>query len=261
MSGCHLVWVLGLFLSACSRPQAGDQGQAAGGEGNWSRIGAEFASPPAEFRIIQFSAHDGALLPMEKMKEAGIGGIELFMESDGYLKTEVAWENVRKNIEAANQAGLQVWMADDNGYPSGMAGGLLVEADPAFEVRGLRQVVKEGSGPGPVRLDLPKEAERFVQGLLCPVVDGRPILEKGTPVAVQPDRVETQGLAGPWKLFAFAVQVNREGTQAWSTQEQFKTNGRYGNLLNTAAMEKFVAMTHEEYARRFGPLKGKIAAF
>jgi len=261
MSGFQLVWVLGLFLSACSRPQAGDQGQAAGGEGNWSRIDAEFASPPAEFRIIQFSGHDGSPLPVEKMKEAGIGGVELFMESDGYLKKEAAWENMRKSIEAAHQAGMQVWVADDNGYPSGMAGGRIVEADPALEVRCLRQVIKEGSGPGPVRLDLPKEAERFVQALLCPVVDGRPVLEKGTLASVQPDRVEAQGLAGPWKLFAFAVQVNREGTQAWSTQEQFKTNGRYGNLLNTAAMEKFVAMTHEEYARRFGPLKGKIAAF
>ena len=147
------------------------------------------------------------------------------MQSDGYLKKEAAWENVRKNIEAANQAGLQLWVADDNGYPSGMAGGQLVEADPAFEVRGLRQMVKEGSGLGPVRLDLPKEAERFVQALLCPVLDGLPVLEKATLVPVQPDRVEAEGVAGPWKLYAFAVQVNREGTQARSTEEQFKTNG------------------------------------
>jgi len=257
----RLAILLAILGAGCSRPQAGDQGKASGGGGNWPRIDTEFANPPPEFRLIQFSAHDGALLPVEKMKEAGIGGIELFMESDGYLKTEVAWENVRKNIEAANQAGLQVWMADDNGYPSGMAGGQLVEADPAFEVRGLRQLTKEGSGPGPVRLDLPKEAEKFLAAFLCPVVDGLPVSEKGIPVPVESDRVEAQGIAGPWKLFVFVVQVNRDGTQAWSTEEQFKTNGRYGNLLNTAAMEKFVAMTHEEYARRFGPLKGKVAAF
>ena len=72
MNGLRLVWLLGLFLTGCSRPQAGDQGQAPGGEGNWPKIDAEFASPPAEFRLIQFSAHDGALLPIEKMKEAGI---------------------------------------------------------------------------------------------------------------------------------------------------------------------------------------------
>ena len=252
---------LGIVLSGWLAPLAAQPDPAKGEGGVWQKVDTDFANPPGEFRLIQFSAHDGALLPMGKMKEAGIGGIELFMQSDGYLKTEEAWENVRKNIEAANQAGLQVWIGDDNGYPSGMAGGRIVEADPAFEVRGLRQVVKEGSGPGPVRLNLPKEAERFVQALLCPVVDGRPVLEKGSPVPVQADRVETQGLAGPWKLFAFAVQVSREGTQAESTKEQFKTNGRYANLLNSAAMEKFLALTHEEYAKRFGPLQGKIKAF
>ena len=248
-------------LLAAMAVLAGVPGIAADKKEEWAAIDAGFTTPPAEFRLIQFSDQDGALLPIKKMKEAGIGGIELFMQSDGYLKTEAAWENVRKNIEAANQAGLQVWVADDNGYPSGMAGGQLVEADPAFEVRGLRQMVKEGSGLGPVRLDLPKEAERFVQALLCPVLDGLPVLEKATLVPVQPDRVEAEGVAGPWKLYAFAVQVNREGTQARSTEEQFKTNGRFGNLLNRAAMEKFVAMTHEEYARRFGPLKGKVTAF
>ena len=261
MNGLRLVWLLGLFLTGCSRPQAGDQGQAPGGEGNWPKIDAEFASPPAEFRLIQFSAHDGALVPFEKMAEAGIGGIELYMQSDGYLKKEAAWENVRKNLEAAQKVGFQVWMADDNGYPSGMAGGQIVEADPALEVRCLRQVVQEGNGAGPVRLDLPKESEKFVAAIICPTEDGRPVLEKGTAVPVQPDRVETQGLAGPWQLFAFAVQVNREGTQAASTKEQFLTNGHYGNLLNPAAMEKFVSLTHEEYARRFGPLKGKIRLF
>jgi len=248
-----LLSLLGTLLVGCSRPQAGEDKKATPGEGSWPRIDAEFAQPPADFRIIQFSAHEGALVPFEKMAEVGIGGIELFMQSDGYLQTEAAWENVRKNLEAAQKVGFQVWMADDNGYPSGMAGGRIVEADPALEVRCLRQVVQEGNGAGPVRLDLPKESEKFVAAIICPTEDGRPVLEKGTAVPVQPDRIETQGLAGPWQLLAFAVQVNREGTQAWSTEEQFKTNGRYGNLLNPAAMEKFVSLTHEEYARRFGP--------
>jgi hypothetical protein len=240
---------------------AGVPGIAADKKEGWASIDAGFTNPPAEFRIVQFSAHDGSLVPFEKMAAAGIGGIELFMQSDGYLKKEAAWENVRKNLEAAQKAGFQVWMADDNGYPTGMAGGQIVEADAALENRCLRQVIQEGNGSGPVRLDLPKEAEKFIHAFLCPVVDGNAVLEKGASIPVQADRIETQGLPGPWKLYAFAVQVNREGTQAASTKEQFLTNGRYGNLLNPAAMEKFVSLTHEEYARRFGPLKGKIRLF
>ncbi|MCX6845599.1 MAG: hypothetical protein NTU84_03370, partial [Verrucomicrobia bacterium] len=224
-------------------------------------MASEFAKPPAEFRLIQFSGHDGALMPMDKMAEAGIGGIELFMQSEGYLKSEEAWENVRKNIEAAKKAGLQVWMADENGYPSGLAGGRVVEADPALEARCIAQFVRDGNGSGLVRLDLPNGAEKFVHAFLYPLADGKPVLEKGKPVAIQPGYVETEGIEGPWRLCAYALQVLHEGNTASLTAADFKTNGRIPNLLQSAAMEKFVSLTHEEYARRFGPLAGKIDAF
>ena len=227
----------------------------------WASIDAGFTNPPAQFRFIQYSKHDGALLPYGKIKEAGIGGVMLFMQSAGYLNTEEAWQNIGKNIAAAQEAGLRIWVADDNGYPSGMAGGRVVEADPAFENRALREVSKDGNGPGPVRIDLPPQAEKFAHAFLYPLVEGVPVLEKGTVVPVQADRVESNGLEGSWRLCAFALQIVREGIQAEATKAGFQTNGRYPNLLDPAAMEKFVTLTHEEYARRFGPLKGKITAF
>ncbi len=229
--------------------------------GPWAAIDAGFANPPGEFRFIQYSKHDGALLPYAKLKEAGIGGVMLFMQSAGYLNTEEAWQNIGKNIAAAEEAGLRIWVADDNGYPSGMAGGRVVEADPAFENRGLREVSRDGNGPGPIRIDLPPQAEKFAYAFLYPLVDGGPVLEKGIVVPVQADRVETNGLEGSWRLCAFALQIVREGIQAEATKAGFQTNGRYPNLLDPAAMEKFVTLTHEEYARRFGPLQGKVTAF
>ena len=85
------------------------------GSGNWTTIEAGFANPPSEFRLGQYSAHDGALLPVEQMAAAGIGGVKLFLQSDGYLQTEQAWANVSNNIAAVKAAGLRLWMADDNG--------------------------------------------------------------------------------------------------------------------------------------------------
>ena len=228
---------------------------------DWKKVDAEFAKPPAEFRLVQSSKHDGALLPYAKMAESGIGGVKLFMQSDGYLRSEEAWDNMGKNIAAANEAGFDVWIADDNGYPSGMAGGLVVEADQNFETRCLVEVSRTGEGTSAVKLDLPPGAEKFVHAFLYPLVDGKPDFDRAQQVAVLADRVETMGLEGPWQLSAFAVQISREGTQAESTKEDFKTTGRYPNLLNAAAMEKFVALTHEEYAKRFGPLAGKVDVF
>lgn len=228
---------------------------------DWEKIDAEFADPPKEFRLVQYSKHDGALLPFDKMATAGIGGVKLFMQSDGYLRKEEAWENIGRNIAAAQEAGLQVWLADDNGYPSGLASGLVVEADPSFETRCLIEAVKDGEGPAAVKLELPRGAEKFVHAFLYPLVEGRPDFDRAQAVAVQDGVVETEGIEGPWRLCAFAVQISREGTQAETTKTGFQTTGRYPNLLNAAAMEKFVSLTHEEYAKRFGPLSGKVSTF
>jgi len=249
----------GFFLISCSREPSRDEGKSTAEA--WKKISDDFTKPPAEFRIVQFSAHDGALLPVDKMKEAGIGGIELFMQSSGYLKSDGAWDNVRKNIEAAKKAGLQVWMADDNGYPSGAASGLVVEADPAFEARCLMEVTKDGQGTGAVRLDLPADAEKFIHAFLYPLVDGQPVWERAESVPVQADRVEARGREGPWRLCAFAEAVMYEGNSAKGTVSGFHTTGRSPNLLQAAAVEKFVELTHQEYARRFEPLKENIDVF
>jgi hypothetical protein len=256
-----LLFVAIAFLSACSRPPSAEKAELADDAAAWGKIDSEFAHPPAEFRLIQFSQHDGALLPVDKMAEAGIGGIELFMQSFGYLTSDDAWDNVRKNIEAAKKAGLQIWMADDNGYPSGAASGLVVEAEPAFEARCLMEVTKDGEGTGAVRLDLPADAEKFVYAFLYPLVDGQPVLERAEAVPVQADRVETQGRERPWRLCAFAVAVMYEGNSAKGTVSGFHTTGRSPNLLQAAAVEKFVELTHKEYARRFEPLKENIDVF
>ena len=247
-----------ILMIAAGQALADGAGQ---GVSAWPAIDAEFANPPAEFRLVQYSKHDGALLPYAKMAESGIGGVKLFMQSDGYLRSEEAWENMGKNIAAADEAGFDVWIADDNGYPSGMAGGLVVEAYQNFETRCLVEVSKTGEGTSAVKLDLPSGAEKFVHAFLYPLVDGKPDFDRAQQVAVLADRVETKGLEGLWQLSAFAVQISREGTQAESTKEGFKTTGRYPNLLNAAAMEKFLTLTHGEYARRFGPLAGKVSTF
>jgi autotransporter-associated beta strand protein len=230
---------------------------------DWSAVDAGFAAPPAECRLIQFGAHDGALLPVDQMAAAGIGGIQLFMQSDGYLQTEQAWSNVQTNILAANAAGLKVWVTDENGYPSGMAGGRVVEANPAHEARCLVEVKLDGRGrANPFTLFLPTGAEKFVYAYLYPRdSSNQPVLSSNQVVPVQTNLVTGTGIRGNWTLRAYALRINDESTQAMSTAAQFQTSGRYPDLLDSAAMQTFMSLTHEEYARRFGPLQGKIDAF
>jgi hypothetical protein len=253
-----------LLIMSASRGEAADTAATdpgASSSSGWERIDEGFKNPPNEYRLIQYSRHDGALLPVDRMREYGIGGVMLFMQSDGYLRSDAAWENVKNNIRQIKAAGMQLWMADDNGYPSPMAGGLVVEVDPAFEVRCLAPVKKEGEGAQEIRLDLPPKAEAFVAAMLYPLKGGQPVLAEGKAVPFEKDHVTATGLEGPWVLYGFAREVNNEGTQAMQTASGFQTSGRYPNLLNSAAMEKFVDLTHAEYERRLGLLAGQIDVF
>lgn len=255
------MWLLGATAATGATPPAAEpepEPAAATAKADWPGVVAAFASPPAEYRLVQYGTHDGTPLPVARMAEAGIGGVMLFMQSNGYLQSDDAWRNLEANVRAARAAGLRVWVADDNGYPSGMAGGLVVEAHPQAESRCLVAVCREGAGPGPAHLDLPATAERFVHGFIYPLVDGRPALDRGRPAAVGGQRIDAEGLDGPWRLCGFALQRNREGTQASTTSAGFAHTGRYPNLLDATAMAAFTGLTHEAYARRLGPLAGTI---
>jgi hypothetical protein len=196
------------------------------------------------------------------MREYGIGGVELFLSKHNYLRNEEAWAAMKTNIEEAKKAGMEVWVCDENGYPSPQAGGLVVAADPAFELRVLAPVSQSGNGPQPVRIDLPEGAEKFVSATLYPVTDGHPDYDAGIDVPVAGDSIQATGLPGPWELHAFVQRINNdEGSPARGTMTGFDTTGHYPNLLNPDAMAKFVDLTHAEYARRLGPLAGQIDLF
>jgi hypothetical protein len=257
----HIAALLFLAVAGAGLMGAAAEPGAGSTAAEWPKVVAAFANPPAEFRLIQYGTHDGAALPMARMAEAGIGGVMLFMQSHGYLRSDDAWRNLEANIRAARTAGLQVWVGDDTGYPSGMAGGLVVEEHPEAESRCLVAVCREGTGPGPAHLDLPATAERFVHACIYPLVDGRPAFDRGRPATVSGQRIESEGLEGPWRLCGFALQLNREGTQASMTISGFGHNGRYPNLLDATAMATFTGLTHEAYARRLGSLADTIDVF
>ena len=251
----RVVCVVAMVLAVLARAHAGDY------DLSFDVLDGYFEDPPNHYRMVQYVGHGFQEIPAEAMRAYGIGGAMLFLGSHEYLRSEEGWASMIANIALAKEAGLQVWVGDDNGYPSGTAGGLVVEADAAHEVRGLRQLTETGEGPEAIRIDLPDSAEAFVHAVICPVRDGEAVLASGRPARVEDDHVAADGLDGPWLLSAFALEVIDEATQATSTKAQFQTSGRYANLLSADAMAKFVDLTHAEYARRLGSLKGKIDLF
>jgi hypothetical protein len=70
---------------------------------------------------------------MSYYKNLGLGGIVCNISFDNYMLSEKNWENLTKGIKNSQELGLHVWIYDEEGYPSGAAGGLVLKANPSHE--------------------------------------------------------------------------------------------------------------------------------
>ena len=218
---------------------------------------ANFRNPPNEYRLVQYGLKDPLL---EKFPRYGIGGFMAFFYEELYQSGTNGPKQIGPLVDAAQKKGMKVWLADDFGYPSGMAGGRVVQENPAYEVRGLALIAKSGTNIGPVAIELPAGAERFVSAVLYPLVDGRPELTHGQTVPIGSQSIEASGIKGPWRLCAFATVIRNIDTQAQSTPE-FGGTGHYPDLLNSNAIAQFIADMHAPIAARITDLPAKVEGF
>ncbi len=74
---------------------------------------------------------------MKYYKDRGLGGIVCNVAFKDYLRSEEHWKTLVAGVEACRQLGMVVWLYDEEGYPSGAAGGLVLKENPAFEATAL----------------------------------------------------------------------------------------------------------------------------
>ncbi|MBE6917910.1 MAG: hypothetical protein E7470_08450 [Ruminococcaceae bacterium] len=97
----------------------------------------KFSEDLTAYRAVPFWSWNDKLEPEELrrqirwMKEMGMGGF--FMHARGGLKTEYLSEEWMKAVDAcadeAQKIGMHAWAYDENGWPSGFCGGLLLEEE------------------------------------------------------------------------------------------------------------------------------------
>jgi len=102
---------------------------------------AHFSDPPAELRPLQIvhglPPTQATPEAMTNLKELGLGGIVCNVNFNNYMRSEEHWRTLINAVEACEKTGLIVWIYDEDGYPSGAAGGLVIEKDPKFEALAL----------------------------------------------------------------------------------------------------------------------------
>ena len=98
-------------------------------------------NPGVEFRPLQIvhglPAQRATPDAMKRLKDVGLGGIVCNVAFDNYLRSEQNWQTCVQAVKACEEVGLRVWIYDEDGYPSGAAGGLVLKEDPGFEALAL----------------------------------------------------------------------------------------------------------------------------
>ena len=135
----HARFIAVLVVAACSAINSAAAEPAA------SDLPAEWLqawrSPGVEFRPLQIvhgvRAQQATPEAMKRLKDLGLGGIVCNVAFDSYLRSEANWQTWVEAVKACAQVGLRVWIYDEEGYPSGAAGGLVLKENPGFEALAL----------------------------------------------------------------------------------------------------------------------------
>ena len=238
-------------------------------------LAENLANPPLSCRPVGFWFLNHDLEPKEivrqirEMADKGMGGF-LCHARDGlrtnYLSHE--WEHVlRVAIDEAEALGLQVWFYDENGYPSGPAGGLLDMTSPVdrtmksmallhereFRGRGI-DVEAPKAGPVPVA----KAHELLGDVVLPEWSTPRALwtsLETGKTVVREAEKGKRHRLENPFGkdepcYFCLVAEVAHVACNV-------TPYAHYPDYFDAELTDDFIRLTHQWHADRFGRHYGK----
>ena len=94
--------------------------------------------PEGMNQLLPSATPDGiARKSLEYYQQRGLGGLVCNVSFRDYLKSEGNWAKLTRSVEACRDLGINVWIYDELGYPSGGAGGLVVGRNREFEAQEL----------------------------------------------------------------------------------------------------------------------------
>lgn len=206
-----------------------------------------FANPTCEYRGAPFWAWNARLdaeelkRQIDVMKKMGLGGFHMHVRSGmatPYLSPEFM-KLIHTCVDKARENHMLAWLYDEDRWPSGAAGGI-VTRDKAYRSRYLLFTpIPYGQGNTNAETDASARASRQENGIL--LARYRVTLKDGLLTGYElldPDEPDEPGL---WYAYR-----ETQGENPWYN------NQAYLDTLNPKAVQRFIEVTHEAYAREVG---------
>lgn len=181
---------------------------------------------------------------LKRIMDWGFGGVVANVGSTDYLENEQEWQAFVTGFRAAKNLGMRVWIYDEDGYPSGAAGGVVLRDHPEHEAQSMLRM-RESFDAGEVRMRPPTGWWYGVRA--------RAVFDDGQAEDVT-ERIDSDGFLRfdaprPCTVTRFDVRRAFEGTHC--TCNVFRAR-RYINVLDRAAVRCFFDVTEGRYFDRMG---------
>jgi len=206
----------------------------------FDQLAAHFEDPPAEYRTAPFWVWNKEVTKedidrtLEDFREKGIGGV--FLHPRYGLITEYLsdewWELVGYSLQKAEELNMQLWIYDENSFPSGFAGGHVAAQMPEANNEGVAlkphytNSVQAPANTNSIRHVFKKEGDIWIEV-------SNPEAEKGK--------------QGEYCL----LELNNYETSKWFGGYS------YVDLLKPGVTEKFIEITMPGYEETLGAEFGK----
>jgi len=221
-------------------------------------IKQQFKNPPENYRPVVYwfwngdIDYDSIKSQLEKMKQSNTVSAVCVMGWEGltmeYLSDE--WfDKVKYACKIAKEVGLDIWLYDEHRWPSGHAGGKVLDGNPEYQAKCLKRRVMDVEGSEEIILPL--------DSLIVSVLAWQSNLNNLKTESIidltkisEDDKIVWKVPNGHWTINVFEVEQ--------CTFTTTFTDLNYVDLLDSAAVNKFISITNDEYYKRMSEYFGSV---
>jgi len=246
IAGSILFTGLIFFMAVCTRPKE-------------EALRLAFQNPPLEFRM-NLNHHDfplddaGQEQMIQEHLNNGYGGFTINVPYEHYL-TDKGMKATLRFAEKAKEAGMELWLYDENGYPSGNAGDLVIRENPDWESMGLffDDTLVNGGG---LKFTIPPGAPEMV--MAYPVEEGGVNYSMGKDLSklIKDGVLTWQVPNGEWSIFAVTKFILYDDFQV-SKKPGGSSSPHYPSLMIPEVTQTFLRVNHQVYANYMGEDLGR----
>ncbi|MDZ7264967.1 MAG: glycosyl hydrolase, partial [candidate division KSB1 bacterium] len=212
-----------------------------------ARFHQQFKNPPSAYLPTVYWFWNGRIesdqikAQLEAMKRSNTVGSVCILAWEGlaidYLSEE--WfDKVKYACQIAGELGLEIWLYDEIRWPSGHAGGKVLDANPELKARCLSQTEQRVNGNQKITFEIQSEPVAIVAAQFKNQIIDESSLTDVT-AYFDGSNFSWDVPAGDWSLFIYSMQP-------CSFKPTFLER-EYVDLLNPEVAKKFIALTHDQY--------------